>query len=67
MHKIQFDGSFAGAIFTIGCLTLILMKLPQFWAFLGATATLGVLMSFAIKCAHQRAHHDIESIGTELR
>jgi hypothetical protein len=67
MHKIQFDGGIAGTMFTIGCLTIILMKLPEFWSFLGATAALGVLLSFAIRRIHQRVRHDIESIGAELR
>jgi len=67
MHKIQFDGSFAGAIFTIGCLTIILMKLPEFWSFLGATAALGVLLSFVVNCVNEHAQHDIETIGSELR
>jgi hypothetical protein len=67
MHKIQFDGGVAGTMFTIGCLTIILMKLPEFWSFLGATAALGVLLSFAIRYIHQHARHHIESIGAELR
>lgn len=67
MHKIQFDGGIAGTMFTIGCLTIILMKLPEFWSFLGATAALGVVLSFAIHCVNQHARHEIESIGAQLR
>jgi hypothetical protein len=67
MHKIQFDGGIAGTIFTVGLLTVILMKLPVFWTFLGATAALGVLLSFVIRCFNQDAHDEIESIGAQLR
>jgi hypothetical protein len=67
MHKIQFDGGIARTIFTVGCLTIILMKLPEFWSFLGATAAFGVVMSFAVKWINQHMQHDIESIGTQLR
>ena len=67
MHKIQFDGGFAGTIFTVGLLTLILMKLPQFWTFLAATAVMGVLLSYVVRCVNQDAQARIESIGAELR
>lgn len=67
MHKIQFDGSVVGTIFTVGLLTLILMKLPEFWSFLGATAVLGVLLSFVVRCVNQDAQGEIESIGAQLR
>lgn len=63
---------FAGTMFTVGLLTVTLMKISVLWTFLvatalGATAALGVLLSFAISCIHQHKRHDIQSVGTELR
>jgi len=63
---------FAGTIFTVGLLTVILMKLSVLWTFLvatalGATIALGVLLSFVVRCINQGAQDEIESIGTELR
>jgi sterol desaturase/sphingolipid hydroxylase (fatty acid hydroxylase superfamily) len=67
MHKIQFYGGIAGAIFTIGLLAFILMGLPEFWSFLGVTVAPGIVFSFAIKLVHYYRQHDIETIGSELR
>ncbi len=48
MHKIQFYGGIAGTIFTIGLLAFILMRLPEFWSFLGVTVAPGIVLSFTI-------------------
>jgi len=63
---------FAGTIFTVGLLTVILMKLSVLWTFLvatalGATIAVGILLSFVIRCVNQNAQEEIESIGAELR
>ena len=51
---------FAGTIFTVGLLTVILMKLSVLWTFLvatalGATIALGILLSFVVRVIHQGA------------
>ncbi len=63
---------FAGTIFTVGLLTAILMKVSVLWTFLvatalGATIALGILLSFVVRCFHQNAQDEIQSIGAELR
>lgn len=62
----------AGTIVMVGLLTVIMMKVSVLWTFLvatalGATAAVGVLLSFVVRCVNQKAPDQIESIGTEVR
>jgi hypothetical protein len=39
MHRLRFDGGFAGLLFTVGCMALFLAGLPVLWyPFIGALA-----------------------------
>ena len=53
MHRIRFDGGFAGLVFTVGCMALFLAGLPVLWYPFIAALALGAAVALVLRIAHR--------------
>lgn len=49
MHKLPVGPGFVGLLFTLGCVLIFLLGLPQLWYFLALSAALGVAVAMILK------------------
>ncbi len=55
MHRIRFDGGFAGLVFTVGCMLIFLFGTPGLWVVFPAAVMLGLLIAALLHFLHRRS------------